>query len=86
MIPPENQSSQDEQDEAWINDRMARLVASPETPEDIQKILLEGLTESEMRAFCLGVRAGKHASARILMDGLKTKMMETILEVDPYMK
>lgn len=76
----------DQADEDWINDRMIRLVTSKETPGDVEKILLQGMTATEERAFCLGVRAGKHASARILMNSLNTKVMETILEVDPYMK
>lgn len=79
-------SDHDKADENWINDRMTRLVESKETPGDAEKILLQGMTATEERAFCLGVRAGKHASARILMDGLNKKVMETILEVDPYMK
>ena len=83
MIP---ENIRDKNDEDWITDRMTRLVASKETPQDVEKILLEGMTAGEERAFCLGVRAGKHASARILMDGLNRKVMETIMEIDPYMK
>ena len=86
MEPTNPESEKELSDEDWITDRMTRLAASKETPQDVEKILLEGMTANEQRAFCLGVRAGKHASARILMDGLNKKVMETILEVDPYMK
>lgn len=73
-------------DEEWINDRMKRLVETEETTDDIQDILLEGMSDSEIRAFCLGVRAGKHASARLLVINLSDIVNNVVMTIDPYRK
>jgi len=73
-------------DEVWINDRMNRLAATKETSSDIERILLEGMSEGEIRAFCLGVRAGKHASARLLVANLSDVVNNVVIAIDPYRK
>ena len=86
MEPTNPESEKELSDEDWINDRMKRLVASQESTDDFNNILLKGMTRTEMRAFCLGVKAGKHASARTVLDELSKKAMETALVIDPFIK
>jgi len=86
MMEPSPEIEKELSDEDWINDRMKRLVASQESTDDFNNILLKGMTKTEMRAFCLGVRAGKHASARTVLDELSKKAMETALVIDPFIK
>ncbi len=73
-------------DETWINDRMLKMADSDGTPEELAEILLEGMTPTEQRAFCLGVRAGKHNAASVFLTSSGRIVKEIAKEIDPYMR
>lgn len=73
-------------DEAWIEKRMRQLANSKESTEDYKRILLSGMTEGEQRAFCLGVRAGKHQAAQVVFNMSADHARATALAIDPYIK
>ena len=73
-------------DEAWIEERMLQLANSKESTDDYERILLRDMTEGEQRAFCLGVRAGKHQAAQVVFNMSADHARATALAIDPYIK
>lgn len=72
-------------DEAWIAERMQQLARSKESVEDYEH-LLSDMTDAEKRAFCLGVRAGKHQAAQIVFNMSADHARATALVIDPYIE
>ncbi len=92
MMPPQSLPPSDEgqdsqvDDETWVNNRMQKMADSKGTPEELASILLEGMTPKEQRAFCLGVRAGKHNAASTFLTASGKIVREIAKEIDPYMR
>jgi len=85
MTPPEPEASIDV-DEEWIEKKMQQLANSKESAEDYERILLNDMTKGEQRAFCLGVRAGKHQAAQVVFNMSADHARATALVIDPYIK
>ena len=85
MTPPEPEASIDA-DEEWIEKKMQQLANSKESAEDYERILLNDMTKGEQRAFCLGVRAGKHQAAQVVFNMSADHARATALVIDPYIK
>jgi hypothetical protein len=73
-------------DAEYINDRMERFANSSNSQSDVKSILVEDMGELELRAFALGVRAGKHWAASHLMMKLSSIGREIAEDMDPYIK
>lgn len=73
-------------DEKWINLRMRAMADSTGSPEELEEILLKGMDHNEIRAFCLGVRAGKHNAALTFINMSATNAKSIAKEIDPYTK
>jgi hypothetical protein len=81
--PPKELPDEDAQ---WIEERMARVANSQGRSQDFEDILLAGMTPGEERAFCLGVRAGKHQSALVVLQMIREFGPKVAKELDPYIK
>ncbi len=75
-----------DEDAVWIEERMAAVANSQGRSQDFEDILLAGMTPGEERAFCLGVRAGKHQSALVVLQMIREFGPKMALELDPYIK
>ena len=75
-----------DKDAQWVEERMAKMANSAGTVKDLETILLVGMTPGEQRAFCLGVRAGKHWAAILVMQMVREFGLSVAKTLDPYMK
>ena len=75
-----------DEDAQWVEDRMARMANSAGSMEDLETILLAGMSPTEERAFCLGVRVGKHWAAILVMQMVRNFGPEMAKALDPYIK
>jgi hypothetical protein len=75
-----------DEDAAWVEDRMTRMANSAGRMEDLETILLAGMTPGEERAFCLGVRSGKHWAAILVLQAVREFGPEVAKTLDPYIK
>jgi hypothetical protein len=73
-------------DAAWINERMAAVANSQGRSQDFEDILLAGMTPGEERAFCLGVRAGYHQAALVVLQMVREFGPAVAKKLDPYIK
>lgn len=73
-------------DEKWINIRMQKVADSQGSPDELEEILLKDMTHNEIRAFCLGVRAGKHNAALTFLNESASTARELARKIDEYMK
>lgn len=73
-------------DRDYIEDRMRRFANSSNSLDDVKSILTEGMGDEELRAFALGVRAGKHWSAQEVVDQLRTMSNQITRKIDPYIE
>jgi hypothetical protein len=70
----------------YVEDRMKRFANSSNSLEDINKILVEGMGDIELRAFTLGVRAGKHWAAIEVAEQMHKMSNDIMRRIDPYIK
>lgn len=75
-----------DEDAQWVEERMAAVANSQGRPQDFEDILLAGMTPGEERAFCLGVRAGKHQSALVVLQMIREFGPKMAKELDPYIR
>jgi len=75
-----------DEDETWIAGRMAAVANSQGRSQDFEDILLAGMTPGEERAFCLGVRAGYHQSALVVLQMIREFGPTVARKLDPYIK
>ena len=75
-----------DEDAAWIDERMAAVANSQGRSQDFEDILLAGMTPGEERAFCLGVRAGYHQSALVVLQMIREFGPNVARKLDPYIK
>lgn len=73
-------------DQLDVDDRMRRFAKCDGSPQSIQAILLDGLSEREQDALALGVRVGKHSAAVVIVRELHSKIGDELAaKIDPYM-
>lgn len=82
----QNTTELPDKDAQWVEERMAKMANSAGTVKDLETILLVGMTPGEQRAFCLGVRAGKHWAAILVMQMVREFGLSVAKTLDPYMK
>jgi len=73
-------------DDDYIEDRMKRFADSSNSLVDVQNILTEGMGETELRAFSLGVRAGKHWAAIKVAEEMHKTSNDIMRKIDPHIK